>query len=135
MDNNAFLIMLGGYGMQTRHITRTWTADETGAVADIVLTPTEYNFLQGHGFAFYHAVTVPGDPAPTEGYWISIEQDERGDLLEAAGAGRSASTPEAVASTINGTPAPWPCTGTLTVKVGGNAVAGARAQVSLKFIA
>jgi hypothetical protein len=121
--------------MQTRHITRTWTADETGAVADIVLAPTEHNFLQGYGFCFYHAVTVPGDPAPTEGYGVSIEQDGRGDLLEGGGAGRSASTPEAVASVINSTPAPWPCDGALTVKVTGNAISGAKGMVSLKFIA
>ena len=121
--------------MQTRHIDVPWTADGTGAVADIVLAPEEYTFLRGYGFAFYHAVTVPGDPAPTEGYGVSIEQDGRGDLLEGGGAGRSASTPEAVASVINSTPAPWPCTGTLTVKVTDNLVPGAKGMVSLKFVA
>jgi hypothetical protein len=130
-----FLFLIRRGGMQTRHITRTWTADETGAVADIVLTPEEYTFLRGYGFAFYHAVTVPGDPAPTEGYGVSIEQDGRGDLLEGGGAGRSASTPEAVASVINSTPAPWPCDGALTVKVTDNLVPGAKGMVSLKFIA
>jgi|GEM_PF-1940960 len=134
MNNNGFLIMRG-YRMDIRHIDVPWTADGTGAVADIVLTPEEYTFLRGYGFAFYHAVSVPGDPAPTEGYGVSIEQDGRGDLLEGGGAGRSASTPEAVASVINSTPAPWPCDGALTVKVTGNDVPGAKGMVSLKFIA
>lgn len=119
--------------MQVRTIRHTWVADATGAVADIVLEPAEHPLLSGFGFMFYSVTTVPGTPAPSAGYSLALTMDER-DMLEGTGAGRSATVPETLSSVIGGLPAPWPCSGALTISIGDNLEADASGTIVLSFI-
>jgi hypothetical protein len=111
--------------------TIDWTAAADGSVADI---PIDELFLTGYGYSLHSMATVPGSPAPTDNYDITIEDVDGIDVLGGAGMNRDTANAERVMPLYGSTPHPTPINGKLTIKIANNAVNGAKGLIKLYFV-
>jgi hypothetical protein len=132
----ALILFLASAAMaETRFISKTWTASATtAAVADIPLSTTEFNFLQGYGFYLYLMRTDPGTPAPTDNYDIVIHDATGNDILGGAGMDRDATNTETVMPLVGDFGELFPVDGALTIKISGNSVNSATGTIKLYFV-
>jgi hypothetical protein len=112
--------------------TFNWTAGASGAVADMEVDDL---FLSGgYGYSLHSMATVPGSPAPTDNYDITIEDVDGIDVLGGAGMNRDTANAERVMPLYGSTPHPTPINGKLTIKIANNAVNGAKGLIKLYFV-
>ncbi len=101
-------------------IAISWTAHTDGTFADYAIPGTVYGVLQ-------RIVTAPGATAPTALYDITIVDEDGFDVLNGAGANKSATATEE--SEIKMTTFQRIVANTLTLKIANNAVASAQGTI------
>lgn len=110
---------------QMRTIEWSWTANGAGAVTSETTTESVTGLVMC-------AETNPGSTAPTGGHNVTVTNAEGTDVLNGAGAGRSATLNELAFPTTSGLPVSVPVRGTrLTFNLTGNAVANAVGKLIL----
>lgn len=97
----------------------TWTVIANAASAATI--PDDTTNI-GFSAQLCKIATVPGSPAPTGGYDLTIKDSNGVDLTGGALANRSASEPEQVTPIIGGAYGCNPFKGTLTLGASGNSV-------------
>ena len=127
------LLMSTAYA-ETKFISKTWTAAANGAVANITLSTSEYNFLQGLGYYLYFMRTDPSTTAPTDNYDVVVEDSTGNDILGGAGANRDTANTETVMPLVGESGELFPVDGALTIKISGNSVNSATGTIKLYFV-
>jgi hypothetical protein len=105
----------------------TWTGDaSTGAVPATVVSTTTLD-ARVQGYQIQTVEIVPGTPAPTAAYAVTLVNGNGIDVLAGAAASLSASVPAAFSITAA------PLNGTLTLNISGQSVAGAQGAIFVYF--
>lgn len=108
-------------------VTVAWTASSSGgSVSAIALSELASTWSQLQGYWVARVVTIPGSPAPTNGYSITITTSNNLDITNATMSSLSSSA----AQMFSLSTAP-PITGVLTINLTGNSVNSAQGTIQL----
>lgn len=106
-------------------VTFLWTGD----AADGSVPSTAADFGSFHtrlqGYRILQVKTVPGSPAPADGYGVALRDSDGGDIMNAALSGLSATSVQFFAPS----PATPPIDGTFILNISGQSVPGAQGKV------
>lgn len=112
-------------GADVTVLTLSWTADASAAT---VPTTTTTSHLRGHIFMI---ATVPGSPAPTDNYDITLTDADGVDVTGGEGANRDTTAPEQITPKMGGLYGPRYVPTTLTLTLSGNSVNSATGSVKV----